>query len=123
MIDLSDPKLTKLLEALARTYCPNEAVGVLYQSPSGEVILRSLKNTADNPLEGFSILPGDILNAMGKNWWLEATKSMMDEVYLWHSHPKGNIGPSRTDLQNKIKGLRFLVITLTEPKGAIITEY
>ena len=43
-----------------------------------------------------------------------------EDVWLWHTHPGGNIGPSRTDLDCRVPGVCYLVVAI--PSG-IATRY
>lgn len=33
---------------------------------------------------------------------------------VWHTHPSGLIGPSPTDMEWKVEGMEYLVVTVTE---------
>lgn len=37
-----------------------------------------------------------------------------DDVWLWHTHPGGNVGPSRMDMQNRVEGVNYLVVALPD---------
>lgn len=40
---------------------------------------------------------------------------MFESEYLvWHTHPRGLIGPSSEDLLHRVRGVDYLVVTLTE---------
>lgn len=40
---------------------------------------------------------------------------MFESEYLvWHTHPRGLVGPSSEDLHYRVKGVEYLVVTLTE---------
>jgi proteasome lid subunit RPN8/RPN11 len=39
----------------------------------------------------------------------------MDHFIVWHTHPSGNIGPSKGDMDSKIQGFQYLVVTM--PSG------
>lgn len=41
-------------------------------------------------------------------------------VWLWHTHPAGNIGPSKMDLNARLPGVNYIVVSL--PDG-IATRY
>lgn len=38
-------------------------------------------------------------------------------VWLWHTHPGGNIGPSRMDMRNKVPRVHYLVVSLPDGVG------
>ena len=60
----------------------------------------------------------DVLMEIEK-WYENATHEDAERIAVWHTHPAGNIGPSRGDLQNKRPGIAYLVVTLTEDQRAI----
>lgn len=48
---------------------------------------------------------------------------MFETSYLvWHTHPRGLIGPSSEDLRHRVKGVEYLVVTLTED-GPVPVRY
>lgn len=44
------------------------------------------------------------------------------EYLVWHTHPRGLIGPSSEDLRYRVKGVEYLVVTLTET-GSVPVRY
>ena len=80
-----------------------------------------LPNRSPFPHSQFHIRGEDLRLAL--EGWLEANDTeLWTEVVFWHTHPGGGIGPSTTDLQNKPKGARSLVIALTKD-GPVLTFY
>lgn len=48
---------------------------------------------------------------------------MFESAYLvWHTHPGGLIGPSSEDLRYRVKGVDYLVVTLTDA-GPVPVRY
>lgn len=37
-----------------------------------------------------------------------------EDVIVWHTHPSGFVGPSRGDMQNRVEGLKYLVVSLPD---------
>lgn len=46
----------------------------------------------------------------------------IDDVLFWHTHPAGNVGPSKMDLEGRLEGLQYMVVALTKD-GAIPVRY
>jgi proteasome lid subunit RPN8/RPN11 len=44
------------------------------------------------------------------------------EVLFWHTHPGGNIGPSKYDLDRRLEGFQYMVVALT-PEGPVPARY
>lgn len=47
-----------------------------------------------------------------EGWYQSVEHSESEKIVVWHSHPQGNIGPSRGDLQVKKPGIPYLVVSL-----------
>lgn len=93
------------LQAIAERHAPHEAVGLLID----ERIVIPLRNHSSHPENTFELLKVDIVNAL--------RASDLPETYdlaIWHSHPSGGVGPSRTDLRNRVNGVRHLVVSLVD---------
>lgn len=108
--------LTRLHE-LALSRSPNEAVGLML--PDDQVI--ELVNRSQSPADSFMIQPSDIAIALENNKVNPATLDWENTTF-WHTHPSGGVGPSRTDMRNKLPHMAHLVLTLT-PTGCIPTWY
>lgn len=80
---------------------PREAVGLL--TDDGRVIM--LTNQAKHPEDTFEVHKGELLEYLSEepNW---------RNLIFWHSHPGGGIGPSRTDMQQRIPFLQHLVVSI-----------
>lgn len=82
---------------------PREAVGLL--TNDGRVI--QLTNRSGEPENNFEITKVDLLEAL-------SSESNLTGLIFWHSHPGGGIGPSRTDMQQKIPHLQHLVVSIVD---------
>lgn len=104
-----DDELTKrALEAF-----PEEAVGLL--TADDQVIM--LPNRASEPGNNFAISKADLLSAIRMNEIED-----LAGLTLWHSHPRGGVGPSRIDMQQRIPMLNHLVVSV-ESLGVVYTWY
>ena len=97
---------------------PHEACGVLVLGrPQGSRRLRELPNRADTPEDEVLMTSEDITRT------LEGMGALVGglEVVFWHTHPGGNVGPSRMDMRFKREQLgnaRCLVVTV--PTGEAV---
>jgi proteasome lid subunit RPN8/RPN11 len=82
---------------------PEEAVGLIRFN--GEVV--ELLNVSRTPQETFEVHKSQIVAA------LENDEDAL-RATLWHSHPKGVVGPSRTDIRSKTPFAYHLVISLVD---------
>jgi proteasome lid subunit RPN8/RPN11 len=87
---LIEGPLLRDLQDLIRSKLPYEAVGLILND--GEVV--ELTNLRGDELHEMLISRAELLSAL-------ETQSSIENVVLWHSHPHGGVGPSRTDLKQK----------------------
>lgn len=86
---------------------PREAVGIIYK---GQVY--SLNNASPNPENSFEVLLPQFKRLV---LMLEVPRDQIDEeVILWHSHPKGGVGPSREDMKNRTPLRHHLVVSVVD---------
>jgi proteasome lid subunit RPN8/RPN11 len=45
-------------------------------------------------------------------WLTSVDDQQKESMVIWHTHPSGNVGPSRGDLDHKLAGLSYLVISI-----------
>jgi proteasome lid subunit RPN8/RPN11 len=72
-----------------------------------------IENKAKNPLDSFEFTTKELREAL-EEWFSEAKDQNPFDLVLWHTHPSGGVGPSRTDIQQKIAGVVHLVVALTD---------
>lgn len=100
MIHLEGPVLGQL-RRLAIEASPQEAVGLILSN--GRVV--SLPNRSSTPETNFEFARSDLADQLG-------VEKALEEVVLWHSHPSGGVGPSRTDMTQKTPLRYHLVVTI-----------
>lgn len=92
---------------------PKEACGVVVPNfnvvPDDWVV--ELDNRSDNPYNSY-VIDTAVIKGL-----LDAPESWSD-VLVWHTHPSGQVGPSKGDMEAKAAGLRYLVISL--PRGEAV---
>jgi proteasome lid subunit RPN8/RPN11 len=90
---------------------PKEACGLRIARRNLVKVMR-LRNTAEDPCRTYSfdvrtlrvLVEEDVIHSQ-------------DRLSFWHTHPGGNIGPSPEDLQSKVDGVDYLVVTI--PSGEV----
>lgn len=108
---------TEALHNLILRRAPVEAVGLLIDD---EIL--ELPNRADNGTSNFSFVPEDIAIAI-ENARIDIELIHWEDVILWHSHPSGGVGPSRTDMRHKVPRVQHMVLTITDDKQMVVTQY
>ncbi|MCA1806274.1 MAG: Mov34/MPN/PAD-1 family protein [Actinobacteria bacterium] len=119
LLTTDSPELSEIT-LLGQRRAPVEACGVFLPTPHNGSCVVELPNRTLVPNE-FAIWSTDILEQL-KPWLASATPDQMCAMVIWHVHPGGGIGPSRTDLQSKVKGAFHLVVALTDD-GPVPTYY
>lgn len=103
---LTEPLLERLTN-MAMFRSPAEAVGLIL--PDERVV--ELPNRSLTAHNSFKVTSEDVkLVLEAHNFGF--TEQEWADLTLWHSHPSGGVGPSRTDMQNRVPGVNHLVITL-----------
>ena len=95
-----------LLE-IVREHAPHESVGIIYDD-----IVYELRNDHDFPDSNFSVNKQE-LRRLTEDLGI-AVEDILEQVFLWHSHPNGGVGPSRFDMTNKTPLKHHLVVALVE---------
>lgn len=100
-MQIIDGKTHQQLLQIVKAKFPREAVGLLLAN--GEVVELTNTSVTDNQ---FQINRTELLELLVTN------EIDIYSATLWHSHPKGGVGPSRIDMQNKTVFPYHLVVSL-----------
>lgn len=122
----ADSDVISEIARIGRLRAPVEACGLILPLPyprrdrEPDWILE-LPNRSLEP-SSFEIHPDDIRLALTP--WAAHYRHHkdVDKVGVWHTHPGGNIGPSRVDMQNK-RGIPMMVVALHEDGTHTATWY
>ena len=112
MLMLTD-NLMQQIANIGRERVPAEACGVLLPEPYAGSQVWEMPNRSKTPHDSFEMLGSDIVLSL-EGWFAGKDDDEVKEVVIWHTHPRGNIGPSRYDMRNRLEGHHHLVISLTE---------
>lgn len=107
------------IAAIGKLRLPNEACGVLLPYPlKGQQVIE-IPNRADFPLDSFTMLGNDIELELNMHIESRVTEEQVRDILVnitfWHTHPKGNVGPSREDMRDKPPFGKSLVVSLGDP--------
>lgn len=70
-----------------------------------------MPNRSHSPRDSYEIHGDDIIVELQQ--WLEIVdQPARDSLIIWHTHPSGNVGPSRGDLTHKLGDLSYLVVSI-----------
>jgi proteasome lid subunit RPN8/RPN11 len=106
-LPIIEGRLKLSLLGIIRSRLPHEAVGIIYNDMAYE-----LRNDHDFPNENFAVDKRE-LRALIETLMVPMDQ-IADEVFLWHSHPGGGIGPSRFDMTHKTPLKNHLVVTIVD---------
>lgn len=109
-IDVVVPRILEI--GLARA--PHEACGLVMPDldKSADEWVHELMNRHHSPDHAYLIDPNTIRTLSAD---LQRAERRWEDVLVWHTHPRGNIGPSKGDLETRIEGVKYLVVAL--PRG------
>jgi proteasome lid subunit RPN8/RPN11 len=114
-IHLSEKILAEIVDLGLLRY-PMEACGVLLPPPTHYSQVIELPNRSKNGHDSYEIWPADVRVAI-ENWAKSVDEDQRNRIAIWHTHPQGNVGPSRGDLHNRIEGATYLVVALDITTG------
>lgn len=102
-IDVVIPRIIEIgLEKL-----PFEACGIIVPDldrPAADWV-HSMHNRSEDPLNSYALDVSTIKQLVG-------SPDAYSDVLVWHTHPSGHVGPSKRDWDDRILGLRYLVVAL-----------
>ena len=124
---LLEQDLIQKIADIGKLRLPNEACGILLPREVNGVQAIELPNRSKTSLDSFELRGSDILLAlrmaikdMSK---MDEVEEMLDDLTVWHTHPQGNVGPSRSDMKNRHPQMNSLVISLYPDKPPVATWY
>lgn len=89
---------------------PEEVCGLIVNETRGVQVI-PLRNRAEDPTASYVIDNATLrqLALKPKTW---------AHVAVYHTHPGGQVGPSARDLEHKISGVKYVVVTI--PTGEVV---
>lgn len=97
---------------------PTEACGIV----TPDLRVTTLPNVAPNCSSSYAVDEEDLVEAI-----LDFVERTGDDYELltrahfiiWHTHPNGQVGPSRGDLEYRLPDFQYLVVTLPGGEGTM----
>lgn len=123
MVMILEPKVVETIAHIGMERLPNEACGILLPTPINGRQVIELPNRSLTPHDSFEMKGEDMLLALEMIFQGDFPAHLIPAITAWHTHPNGNLGPSRFDLHNKPANIKSLVVTLTKDGGAKATWY
>jgi proteasome lid subunit RPN8/RPN11 len=103
------PEIVDQVVQFGISRAPHEACGLI--TPDSMVV--ELPNSSLEPYKAYDIKVDDLVNAL--NQYIARSHNCQfgpDDVVVWHTHPAGSIGPSKGDMREKMRGFRYLVVSI-----------
>lgn len=114
-------RVVTLIRAIGMERMPNEACGLLLPDGAGGAFVIEVPNTSEEPGDSCTLSVTDMEEAVAE--WIEyLAERGVDppphpaevDVVAWHTHPGGNVGPSKADLRRRTYAVRCLVVPLPD---------
>lgn len=123
MPTLIEPEVLEAIAEIGKLRLPNEACGVLTPTPYRGSRVFEIPNRSNTPRDSFAMKSDDIVLTL--DGWLKENHQVArwDQITIWHTHPGGGVGPSRTDLHSRIEHCGNLVVSLYEDSPPIATWF
>lgn len=103
---------------LGQEAAPNEACGIV--TPDQQVI--SLSNqTPTNPGDSYAVDGDELVEAISeysRRCDVQPESLTRAHFIIWHTHPGGQIGPSKGDLETRLPDFQYVVVTLPNGEAA-----
>lgn len=113
----ASPEIVDQILSIGREKSPAEACGIV--TPDLRVVVLPNRHPTSTH-DSFVIEAEDLVNAI-QDFVLRSDLNpeqvrgiTRGHFMVWHTHPGGQIGPSRGDIANKIEGFLNLVVTLPD---------
>jgi len=107
-----EPSVLEEIGRIGEERRPSEACGILLPYSWRGKQVYELPNRAEQHHDTFELHGDDIILTIQK-WVNETPEATWDMITIWHTHPEGQIGPSKQDLDNRSEHCGNLVVTLT----------
>ena len=108
----ASPEVVDQIVEIGKAESPREACGVI--SPDLRVVqLRNAHPTSPN--DSYLIEIDDLVDSMVDYIHRSGVDPQLltrSHFMVWHTHPSGNVGPSQGDIDHRIEGFQYLVVSL-----------
>lgn len=121
MVMVLEQPVVEEIARIGRERMPNEACGILLPVPHRGHTVFELPNRSKMPADSFELWGTDImlqLEAFGEEYCED-----IEDLTIWHTHPRANVGPSRADMENKPEVFTHLVVAIAEEGPPVATWF
>lgn len=112
MVMVLEQVMVDEIARLGREAYPNEACGILIPTPIRGQSVFELPNRSKEPRDSVELNSEDIVLQLEAIYGDDVPYTILENIAWWHTHPSGNIGPSKFDMDNKPPKLKCLVVTI-----------
>jgi proteasome lid subunit RPN8/RPN11 len=112
-----DRHVVEEIARVGRARVPNEACGLLLPTPHKAKRIWEMPNRSKYPRDSFEMHGSDMAIS------LEDWDGDFEDIVIWHTHPGGNVGPSRYDIENRVEKLANLVVSIPEKGKPLATWF
>lgn len=112
MVMVLEQEMVNMIAQIGRDRAPTEACGLLLPVEVNGIQVVELPNRAKKPQDSFEMRGSDMILALEQVFRGDFPENLIPSLTAWHTHPGGNVGPSRYDLKNKPANINSLVVTL-----------
>lgn len=123
MVMVLEQAMVDAIAALGQAAYPNEACGLLLPEPIRDCQVVELPNRSKEPQDSVEIDVEDIVLQLEMLYGEEVPSTILPEIAWWHTHPSGNVGPSKFDMENKPPQLKCLVVTIFQDGRAPVPAW
>jgi proteasome lid subunit RPN8/RPN11 len=115
MVMVLEDRMVQEIARIGRRRAPAEACGLILPHLVNNKQIIELPNRAIEADHEFELWGEDIALIVEElQEYQTITGQFLRETAIWHTHPRGNLGPSKFDRDNKPPEFQSLVVTLFE---------
>lgn len=101
---------------------PIEACGIWLPTPHFGKIIFEMPNRAKFPREQFHFTTDDVVLTI-EDWVGRQNPEDLKRIVIWHTHPRGGLGPSGIDMASRLDDAFHLVVSLHDDGTSTATWY
>lgn len=115
----ASPEVVDQILGIGREALPSEACGVI--TPDLRVVVLPNRHPTSTE-DAFVIEAEDLVNAISEyvdRSGVDPASLSRAHFMVWHTHPGGQVGPSKGDYDFKLEGFQNLVVTMPDGPGTV----
>ena len=112
------PDQVKEITQIGMERAPEEACGIIVRYGSQDKVIE-IPNVAENRWDSYQLCTDSLDEVVIDIAKRQGHCLHSSEVIIWHTHPGGGVGPSKSDIDGKQPGFSYLVVTIPDGKGVV----